>query len=32
MLKIELEAKINAWVIWVSIFLLFKEKIVFKSH
>ena len=28
----ELEAKKNAWVIWVSIFYFLKEKNVFKCH
>jgi hypothetical protein len=30
--KIELEAKINAQVIWVYFFLFLKEKIMFKSY
>jgi hypothetical protein len=32
MLKMVLEGKINARAIWVSFFLLFKDKIMFKSH
>jgi hypothetical protein len=32
MQKIESEAKINAWVIWVYFFYFLKEKIMFKSY